>query len=56
MKATHTVCRGQVVPVTRTVTSEPADQRWPRNLVIKVPYCLTCRSVVNVDELEVRDA
>ena len=48
----HRICGGDVVGDQRQVVTRPCDAEWPRDKTIRVPYCETCRTIVDVTECD----
>lgn len=48
----HKACQRNVRIEDRTVQSSPRDRVWPRETIVRVPFCPTCQMVVDVDAVD----
>lgn len=48
----HRLCGGDIYAENRKVITEPGDAEWPKDVVVRVPVCEKCRTVVSVAECD----
>lgn len=47
----HGICRTRITPTYRNVDAQPEDLNWPKDVRVSVPYCSSCKRVVNVTDI-----
>lgn len=51
----HDVCGTEILPELREVIAQPNERQWPKDRMIVVPFCPTCKILVTLPALDVTE-